>query len=291
MDLKKIFFIAAIVLVVTSFLPYTAFAITDKKEIDIEILPNGTLFDVANMKPGDWAPRDITVRNAGKRDFNYSMKIQNDGPEKLFNELMVEVKDRDAIIYTGKISELGMLPKRILYVNTEEKLTITIRFPEHLGNEFQGLGSNFNLQFIAEEIHSNPGGDNPGGENPGEDNPGSDNPGEDGPGGDNPGSDNPSEDDPDGEEPGGDNPEDENTGEDEQESDNPENNHTDEDKEVVEGIIDSGNNSQDGSLLPSTATNIFNFLFFGGMLIVTGAFIILLANRTTKLKRIKWVRK
>ena len=42
---------------------------TDKNEIDISLSPTDTLFDISNMKPGDWAPRTITVKNSGKQRF------------------------------------------------------------------------------------------------------------------------------------------------------------------------------------------------------------------------------
>jgi len=124
---------------------------SDKKyNIDISLSPKDVLFDINNMKPGDWAPREITIKNKGKLDFDYQMQIKNEGDEKLYNELLLEIKEADETLYSGKLADFEQIPPRFLEVNDSETLQLTIRFPEHLGNEFQGLGVNFLLQFVAE---------------------------------------------------------------------------------------------------------------------------------------------
>ena len=67
------------------------------------------------------------------------MQLQNSGEEKLFNELLLEIKAGDKELYQGKLAAFKSLPERKLTSGTEENLDITIRFPEHLGNDFQGL--------------------------------------------------------------------------------------------------------------------------------------------------------
>ena len=129
---------------------------TEKKEIDISLTPTDTLFEVSNMKPGDWAPRTITVKNIGSKDFDYQMQLQNSGDEKLFNELLLEIKAGDKELYQDKLAAFKSLPIRKLATGNEENLEITIRFPEHLGNEFQGLQSSFAFTFTAEGNESDP---------------------------------------------------------------------------------------------------------------------------------------
>lgn len=121
-----------------------------ENDISISLSPEENLFDISNMKPGDWAPRTITVQNSGNTDFVYHMQLQNNGEKKLFNELLLEIKAGDIELYQGKLAELESLPERKLTSGTEENLDITIRFPEHLGNEFQGLESAFFFSFTAE---------------------------------------------------------------------------------------------------------------------------------------------
>lgn len=123
---------------------------TEKKEIDISLTPKDTIFNVGDMKPGDWAPRTITIKNIGSKDFDYQMKIQNSGDEKLFHELLLEIKAGDKELYQDKLAAFKSLPIRKLATGNEENLDVTIRFPEHLGNEFQGLQSTFAFTFTAE---------------------------------------------------------------------------------------------------------------------------------------------
>lgn len=129
---------------------------TEKKEIDISLTPTDTLFEVSNMKPGDWAPRTITVKNVGSKDFDYQMQLQNSGDEKLFNELLLEIKAGDDELFQDKLANFKSLPLRKLTTGNEENLDVTIRFPEHLGNEFQALQSSFAFTFTAEGDESEP---------------------------------------------------------------------------------------------------------------------------------------
>ena len=122
---------------------------TDKNDIDISISPKDTLFDISNMKPGDWAPRTITVKNSGNKDFVYQMQLQNNGEKKLFNELLLEIKADDKELYQGKLAAFKSLPARKLTSGNEENLDITIRFPEHLGNDFQGLDVSIYFHFYG----------------------------------------------------------------------------------------------------------------------------------------------
>ncbi|MBD8033821.1 M73 family metallopeptidase [Solibacillus merdavium] len=122
----------------------------ENNEINISLSPEETLFDITNMKPGDWAPRTITVKNIGSKDFDYLMQIQNSGDEMLFNELLLEIKAADEELYQDKLADFKSLPIRKLATGNEENLDVTIRFPEHLGNEFQGLHASFDFIFTAE---------------------------------------------------------------------------------------------------------------------------------------------
>ncbi|SET09029.1 Camelysin metallo-endopeptidase [Oceanobacillus limi] len=119
-------------------------------EIDISLNPSDVLFNVDNIKPGDWAPRTITVKNDGKMDFNYSMTVSNEGTDKLFNELVLEINDSTNELYSGKLADFDQLDVRELAASNEEELDITVKFPEHLGNEYQGLEVHFRFIFTAE---------------------------------------------------------------------------------------------------------------------------------------------
>ena len=129
---------------------------TGKKDIDINLSPKDTLFSISNMKPGDWAPRTITVKNSGSKDFTYHMQLSNTGEKKLFDELLLEIKAVDKELYQGKLAEFKSVPARKVASGGKESLDITIRFPEHLGNDFQGLEAAFTLNFTAERKDTTP---------------------------------------------------------------------------------------------------------------------------------------
>ncbi|WHX26733.1 LPXTG cell wall anchor domain-containing protein [Virgibacillus halodenitrificans] len=122
----------------------------EEKELAIDVLPGDVLFNVNNMKPGDWAPRTITVQNNGIKDFTYQMSLRNDGEEKLFNELLLEINDSKSVLYEGKLADFTKLPARDLSTSKQEELEVTVIFPEYLGNEFQGLDAEFSILFTAE---------------------------------------------------------------------------------------------------------------------------------------------
>lgn len=142
-------FLAIMIFTITA-LPITIFASEgENAEINLKIMPEDSLFEIDNMKPGDWAPRSIEVQNRGEMDFRYGVTMQNNGDEKLFNELLLEINDDVNELYNGKLAEFESLPLRELGTGHKEELDVTIRIPEHLGNEFQGLEVHFSLIFTA----------------------------------------------------------------------------------------------------------------------------------------------
>ncbi|WP_053217225.1 TasA family protein [Virgibacillus senegalensis] len=120
-------------------------------EIDIETLPKDILFDVDNMKPGDWATRTYTIQNQGTMDMDYYLSAQfKSGSEKLYKALRLQVKDGEKSLYSGSLADFTELEKRSLTASNQEKLTFTVQFPEELGNDFQGLVSDFSINVSAE---------------------------------------------------------------------------------------------------------------------------------------------
>lgn len=173
---------------------------SEEPNILMNVTPEGSLFAIENMKPGDWAPRSVAVENAGKMDFSYQLILENTGEEKLFNELFLEIRDNESEIFNGKIVDFTSLPERILVAGNQEDLHLTIRFPEHLGNEFQGLDMHFSLLFVAEGIEG------------------------------------------------------------------------ERDTVMLDSKIGSdGDGQEGGSLLPKTATNVFVWIMFGAILIISGS--------------------
>lgn len=124
----------------------------ERKEIDLSLTPKDVLFDVPNMKPGDWAERSIRVNNEGAAKFLYTMSSEfADGSKKLYEALTLEVRDQDRVLYKGSLEGFTKLQGRTLSAGQSEQLIYTVRFPEELGNEYQGLGMKVKFVFYAEE--------------------------------------------------------------------------------------------------------------------------------------------
>ncbi|WP_068673105.1 LPXTG cell wall anchor domain-containing protein [Oceanobacillus sp. Castelsardo] len=146
---RKTLFILIISLIIITLMNWTT--VLAEEKLSIEVLPAKELFDVSNMKPGDWAPRTTTIRNNGEVGFEYTTSVKpNSESLKLYNELLLEVWDGNEELYNGKLSEFTGFPLRVLSPNEEEELEYTVRFPEHLGNEFQGLDAKFTIYYTAE---------------------------------------------------------------------------------------------------------------------------------------------
>ncbi|WP_404459439.1 LPXTG cell wall anchor domain-containing protein [Sutcliffiella horikoshii] len=134
-------------------LPFgTTAASEDVMEIDIITTPEKVLFDVDNMKPGDWAERVLEISNGGKEDFNYiiSSKLKS-GDKKLYNELKLTITSEDnKELFNGTLGQFNKLDPREIKTTDKEKLTFQVNFPAELGNEFQGLTCEVEFKIYAE---------------------------------------------------------------------------------------------------------------------------------------------
>ncbi|WP_408006174.1 LPXTG cell wall anchor domain-containing protein [Pseudalkalibacillus sp. A8] len=120
--------------------------------IDISTSPANYLFDIKNLKPGDWAERKIIIENDGNVDFKYNTLAKfKEGSEKLYEQLEMKVQDQDGhILFQDKLSKFGSLAERELAHHNSEEFVVTVTFPPESGNEFQGLDTSFDLVFTAE---------------------------------------------------------------------------------------------------------------------------------------------
>jgi LPXTG-motif cell wall-anchored protein len=126
-------------------------AATTNPKIDIATSPVKELFDLANLKPGDWAERTLTIQNKGKQDFKYlsSSKLK-DGSEKFYNELLLKISDKNNVLFDGKMKDFTKLDSRLIAKNDSEQLFFKVVVPDGLGNEFQGLGCKVEFKFYVE---------------------------------------------------------------------------------------------------------------------------------------------
>ncbi|KML40329.1 LPXTG cell wall anchor domain-containing protein [Cytobacillus firmus] len=131
-----------------------ATVIAQEKDIDINTNlenTNSYLFQVDNLKPGDWMPRNITIKNDGNQDFKYTSNIgKSKSINGLFEELELEVKKDTKMLYEGKLKDFKGFSPRELAKGTEETLFFQVTMPEHLGNEFQNSDAEVEIIFLAE---------------------------------------------------------------------------------------------------------------------------------------------
>ncbi|MCA1055139.1 LPXTG cell wall anchor domain-containing protein [Rossellomorea aquimaris] len=125
--------------------------ISEQKNIDISTSPSTTLFYLTNVEPGDKMSRVVTIYNKGKDDFSYLYSTEFlKGSENFYNELLIEVSNEDKVLVKGKLKDLNELDARELKSNSSEILHFLVEIPYELGNEFQGLSTEFQFNFSVE---------------------------------------------------------------------------------------------------------------------------------------------
>jgi LPXTG-motif cell wall-anchored protein len=156
--LKLISIYSIFILTIVLFLPTgNTGADTAVKEIDLATLPEGVLFNVSNLKPGDLMIRELTIQNNGNQNFTYNFESRKkSGSNLLYNQLQLEVKDGSSILYEGSLGSFVELNPRTLTRFSEEMLTLSVEFPYESGNEFQGLATEVEFILYAEGRNNPP---------------------------------------------------------------------------------------------------------------------------------------
>jgi LPXTG-motif cell wall-anchored protein len=120
-------------------------------EIKIDTLPEKVLFDIKDFKPGDWAPRVLTIQNNGNQDFSYNVQARmKSGSQKLYDQFLLKIEDGSGLIFQGDLKDFKGLDPRPLAAFSEVKLTVTVEFPYVSGNESQGLNTEVEFVLYAE---------------------------------------------------------------------------------------------------------------------------------------------
>jgi LPXTG-motif cell wall-anchored protein len=147
--MKKIIFLVIILLLIIN--PGQSSGALNNTEIDLTTNPGKVLFDLSNMKPGDSFTRNLSIGNNGNQEFNYiaTSKFLS-GSEIFYNKLDLIVEDKNGVIYDGKLFEFDKLSPRLLKSKQSENLQFFIQMPMELGNEFQGLDTEFEIKLYVE---------------------------------------------------------------------------------------------------------------------------------------------
>jgi LPXTG-motif cell wall-anchored protein len=152
MKTKCLIFILLIVTCIAFFYPNNNVSAEEKlKEIDIATSPHNLLFNTSNLKPGDSVSKTLVVINEGKNDFYYLFSNQFlKGSEYFYNNIFLTVRDDKEVLFNDKIINFKKIESRFLRKGTSENLYFQLNIPNELGNEFQGLGSEFQFKFYVE---------------------------------------------------------------------------------------------------------------------------------------------
>jgi LPXTG-motif cell wall-anchored protein len=131
--------------------PLAALGDVNNGEIDLTTRPGKVLFDLSNVKPGDSVVREFVISNNGIQDFSYITSSRFlSGSEEFYNQLDLTIKDATGVLYEGKLKDLTSLDPRLLRSEHSETLLFLINIPMELGNEYQGLSTEFQLKLFVE---------------------------------------------------------------------------------------------------------------------------------------------
>ncbi len=108
------------------------------------------LFDLENIKPGDWADRELEITNRTSHDLSYEININYlSGSEMFYEELELEIKSADKILFQDRLADFQKIDERALAAEATDTIALHLLFPPELGNDFQGLTTNAEIVIRA----------------------------------------------------------------------------------------------------------------------------------------------
>ena len=123
-------------------------------------------FDVDSMAPGDTVEARISVRNTGSLGLRYTMTTDVASGQTLADQLQCRLYDYANGIdlyngslngaYIGDSTQGQQTGDRIVAGGSVDYLAIEVTLPADTGNEYQGLTTDVNFDFIAEQTTNNP---------------------------------------------------------------------------------------------------------------------------------------
>ena len=117
-----------------------------------EELPNQMLFQIENMKPGDWTTETYTVSNKRQENTHYVLASRfSGGSKKFYNQLQLTVKQGKDTLFQGQLADFQDFGTKKLGTEEETQFEFRIDFPYESGNEFQGLVTHFDIVVQAED--------------------------------------------------------------------------------------------------------------------------------------------
>ncbi|MFG6115255.1 LPXTG cell wall anchor domain-containing protein [Halobacillus sp. MO56] len=123
----------------------------DSIEVNVGgIFPDRLLFNSSKLAPGRTVSQEIIVNNT--KDFNLKYTVTSNyknGSKQLYNILTCKVFDEKGNeLFKGKLSEFELNEQRNLKKSTADKLTFEVALGKEAGNEYQGLKTLFQINFV-----------------------------------------------------------------------------------------------------------------------------------------------
>lgn len=123
-------------------------------EVDLILIPDEQyLFNIVNMKPGDWAEKKLTIKNGGDHDIKYSFKVNSMQTDNmLFNELELKVysDSTNNLVFKDKLKNFKGFSPQLLKKKESDSLSFVVKIPYELGNEYQNTSARFEITISAE---------------------------------------------------------------------------------------------------------------------------------------------
>jgi len=124
--------------------------------------PDGMLFDIGNMAPGDKVTERLTVKNHEYSSFKYSLSssITDESVDSVFffNNLNLVIKEVrfGSIKYEGKLKDFETINFGWMLPKGQRDFDCTLEFPAESGNEYQRLTTSFKFVVSAEQEKRDP---------------------------------------------------------------------------------------------------------------------------------------
>ncbi len=114
--------------------------------------------DDFNLEPGMTIIKDFFIENVGSNDVYYKLYFKNIKGE-LAEQLEIKIKDKEKVIYSGKISNLTKLKPLdiddVLQVNERKDYILEIHMPKETTNNYQDTKLTFILSADAVQTKNN----------------------------------------------------------------------------------------------------------------------------------------
>ncbi|MET3684201.1 LPXTG-motif cell wall-anchored protein [Alkalibacillus flavidus] len=117
----------------------------------ISVTPESVLFDIDQLKPGDYMTDTIAVQN--ETDQPLSVEVGSNfisGSDKLYNQFRLTVSNDDGeVVFDGRLADFDGVEGFAVNASESSDYTLRVLFPESSDNAYQGLRVKFNLTFAT----------------------------------------------------------------------------------------------------------------------------------------------